>query len=449
MTNIEKKVLGTALMYESAAVLMSEIILSSDIFLDELNKGYYKAICGTLDSPKGYNTTLVISRAKNALKQVEGNEVESYALDLMNYTEAPSIISSLCSELISDYVRRSVNEFGLRLSAYAKDYGIEPPALLDKANEGIKNIENLIGGEDVETIKEQVERTVEQIKIAAENTGLVGYETGLTELDRITGGYQRGHLITIAGRPGMGKSALALKTIVHSCLRGVPCLLFSREMTAEEIVKRSSCLVGGTFNMQELFTQGLSKSQAEYFEKETEPIKQWPLTIDEHSSDLTKVIFEIKRFAKFNPDGIVFIDYIQLLNGFSDKKYTGETAKLTDITRALKQVAKSCNIPIVELSQLNRDVEQRGDKMPMLSDLKQSGSIEEDSNLVIFCYRPEYYRIETFKDGTNSEGLADLLIAKNRSGRTGYARVRYEGIRVKFSDIETSPGGLDLNEPQF
>ena len=436
-------------MYESAAGSMLEVILSADIFEDEMNRGYFDAIRATFDSSKSYDYTIVINAAKKALNSVPENEVSAYSLELMTVAEAPSIITSLSYELINDYVRRSVAKFGVQISGFAKDYGVSPPELLDKANEGITKIENLIGGEEAETIKEQVERTVTQIKKAAENSGLVGYETGLNELDRITGGWQRGHLVTIAGRPGMGKSALALNSIVHSCQRGIPCLLFTREMTSEETIKRISCIVGCSFNMYELFTKGLNKDQAAYFEKETEFIKEWPLIIDEHSSDLTQVVFEIKRFSKRHPGGIVFIDYLQLLNGFAGKNYAGDTQKLTDITRALKQVAKSADVPVIELSQLNRDVEQRGDKMPMLADLKQSGSIEEDSNLVIFCYRPEYYQIETFKDGTPTAGLADLLVAKNRSGSTGYARTRYEGIRVRFSDLNAGPLMVEDNDRPF
>lgn len=432
---LESKILGTALTYEKAAGAMLEVILAPEVFTTEINRGYFEAIRSVFNSEKAYDTTIVVNRAKKSLKSIPENEVVSASFDFMNYAEAPSVMNTLCYELISDFVRRSINEFGVQLSASAKDFGVDPPALLDRATEGISRIEKLIGGEEIESISDQVDGTVSQMRKAAENTGLIGHETGLSSLDSMTGGWQKGHLITIAGRPGMGKSALALKSIVHNCIRGVPCLLFSREMTSSEVIKRAHCITDGTFNMSELFTHGLNKAQTAQFEKEVQFIKEWPLFIDEKSADLTQIVFEIKRFNRMHPNGIVFIDYLQLMKGSTGRKYDGDTSMLTDITRTLKQTAKACDIPIIELSQLNREVDKRPNKMPNISDLKQSGSIEEDSNLIIFCYRPEVYgTIETFEDGEPVEGLADLLIAKNRSGRIGFTRVEYQGVRVKFSD---------------
>lgn len=448
MTNIEKRIIGTALTYESAAVTLAEAIPQANVFQDEANRGYFKAICEVLDSGEGFDSFIVMKRAEKHLKSLKASEVEILGFNLLAEADAPSITESLCKELLKDFIRISVNAYGLRMNAYAKDPNHSVEDLLSLANDELKHIEEQTNPNQELTITDQVKATINQMTEAAKNKGLVGLETGLSELDRKTGGWQRGHLITIAGRPGMGKSALALKSIVHLCQRGVPCLLFSREMTSEEIVKRIHCITEGSFNMTELFTYGLNIDQVATFQQETAMVSEWPLVINERASNLTQVIFEIKRFNRIYSNGVVFIDYIQLLNGFSDRKYEGETKKLTDITRTLKQTAKGLNIPIIQLSQLNREVESRPNKLPQLADLKQSGSIEEDSNLVIFCYRPEYYRIETFPNGEDATGLCDLLIAKNRSGSTGYARVRYIGVRVLFEDKEqgAAPVSKDLTD---
>lgn len=447
MTNLEKKIIGTALQYESAAQTMMELLPHSNVFLEETHRAYFKAICEVLDTGEGYDSFLAMKRAEKHLKQLSASEVEIIGFGLLAEADAPSLTNVLCQDLLKHYVRNLINAYGLRVNALTKDPEQSIEDLLNSASEGLKHIEEITAPGQEKGIYDQVKDTVKQMIEAAKNKGLVGLETGLTELDRKTGGWQKGHLITIAGRPAMGKSALALKSIVHLAKRGVPCLLFSREMTSEEIVKRIHCIKGGSFNMTELFTYGLNIDQVARFQKETAEVSEWPLVINESSTSLTQVIFEIKRFNRKHPNGVVFIDYIQLLNGFTDRKYEGETKKLTDITRSLKQTAKSLNIPIIQLSQLNREVESRPNKLPQLSDLKQSGSIEEDSNLVIFCYRPEYYRIENFPNGEDAAGLCDLLIAKNRSGSTGYVRVRYTGARVLFEDKEIpSPITRDLKD---
>jgi len=209
-------------------------------------------------------------------------------------------------------------------------------------------------------------------------------------------------------------------------------------MTSQEVVKRINPIMGGSFEMNRLFTYGLSKEEVKRFELEMKPVDEWPLIIDEQSNNINQVLFQIKRFARKNPNGIVIIDYVQLLNGFVDKKGQNDTSVLTDITRSLKQVAKQTSLPVIILSQLSREVEKQPNKLPLLSNLKQSGSIEEDANLVIFCYRPEYYDLETFPDdsGTDARGLADLIIAKNRNGGTGYCRIGWEGAKVLFYDLE-------------
>jgi len=214
--------------------------------------------------------------------------------------------------------------------------------------------------------------------------------------------------------------------------------MFSREMSAIEIAKRITANQLENLNMADIFGN-MDKAKIEYLKQNLEQVKKLLIEVDGKSSNLTEVIYKIRKDHSQHALKVVIIDYLQLLSGFADKRYRGQTEILNDLTRELKALASKLELPIIVLSQLNREVENRPNKEPQLSDLKMSGSIEEDSNMVILLYRPEYYNLDTFPDGDPSYGKVDIIVAKNRNGKTGKVRAEFIGEKVKFQDLQTMP----------
>ncbi len=434
--DLERIVLATALEHELTNQMLQDDISEPDVFTTEARRTLFKALRETFAKGLAHNLTLIVKIAKNGLNELEANEVSLEVIELFPHTKRPPEFRYFLKALLDDYEKRALQLLSSRISSWTNQEGLTPDEIRSKIVAGLEETEKALNLNTDPDIKEQYEETGAQLIARATGGGLVGLPTGLLDLDRVTGGYQRGHLTTIAGRPSMGKSALMLNSANHNAERGTPVMIVSYEMTASEKITRLSAIRGGSFDLTEINIQGLSKEQAEYWYAENGAIADLPLVINESFTTLNKLVTGIRKFSKQNPNGLVFIDHIGLAHGWEGKNYQGDTQMLTDISRTLKQTAKQCNIPIVMLSQLNRKVEERANKLPMLSDLKQSGSIEEDSNLVVFCYRPEYYDIESLEDGTSTEGLCIVKVAKNRGGAIGAIRARYTGNRVMFSAYE-------------
>lgn len=316
-----------------------------------------------------------------------------------------------------------------------------------EAEAGLFKLSAEVYKKDEKTLLQQIKETTEQLERAMEQKGLLGLPTGIDSLDRVTGGLQKGNLIIVAGRPGMGKTALALKFTLTSLNYNVPTYFLSREMTDSELIRRLVAMRSTKLDMTPLFIRPMTKTEMNQWHKDIAYVEKMPLVIDDSSATISEVILRAKRAIR-NGVRLVVIDYVQLLKG-SDKK-ADPRVQTTEITRELKQLAKSTNVPVVLLSQLSRSVESRGgSKMPQLSDLKESGSIEEDADVVMMLYRPEYYDMETFPDGEDSQGLADIDVAKNRAGRTGLVRVKYIGSKVLFKSRTEEPPEASSLEGAF
>ncbi len=433
----EEYILGAAMLNENACLDLVETIKNPDAFTNNMRKGFFKAIKALFESGKRPDIINTPTEAQKFLKKPE-NDLMSFAISLTNQVSGTSNTKELAEYVQDQYLKRRLGT----LSAYLQGLDKNPKTYQELMAEHLlklDEIENENDGEKAKGLKDQVEEAKEQVKLQIVSGGVVGTKTGLKELDEKTGGLQDGHLITIAGRPGMGKSVLAMN-IAYYVAQGSRALFFSREMTSSELIKRIVCSTSD-FTMAELFTYRPESNRLEAFNAAANQIGLSGLVIDEESYRLSDIVYRIRKEARQGLR-LAVIDYLQLLEG---QVQGNDTANLTKITRTLKQLAKELNIPIIILSQLNREVEHRPNKVPMLSDLKQTGSIEEDSNIVIFCYRPEYYGLD-FQDETPSGGLADLIVAKNRNGKTGAVRVRFEGNKASFLNFMEEPIPIDYSE---
>jgi len=261
----------------------------------------------------------------------------------------------------------------------------------------------------------------------------------------MTSGWQKSDLVIIAARPAMGKTAFVL-----SCARNAavdfnkPVVVFSLEMSSVQLVNR--LISGETHIEQEKIRKGnLEEWEWAQIHSKIHRLEQAPLIIDDTPAlNIFEFRAKCRRLKSQHDIQLIVIDYLQLMQGKADGKGGGNREQeIGSISRALKSVAKELNVPVIALSQLSRAVENRpgGSKRPMLSDLRESGSIEQDADMVLFLYRPEYYGLEVDEDNLPTQGVGEIIIAKHRNGETGRVRLKFVGKYVKFTDLEADMGG--------
>jgi len=283
---------------------------------------------------------------------------------------------------------------------------------------------------------------------------LIGVTTGLRDLDKRLGGLVPSDLVILAGRPGMGKSALAGGIMWRAAEKGIPCLFFSLEMSAEQIGQRIAAAEAG-LSADAVRKGEVSDTQFRSFMEALKRLNGLPITIDDRAAaSLAYIRSQARRMKRRGGLGLIVVDYLQLIGSPSKRRSDNRTNEVSEITQGLKAIAKELAVPVLALSQLSRAVEQREDKRPQLSDLRESGSIEQDADEVLFVYREHYYveKDEPVrrKDEADTKlndrmaawqthlgacaNLAEVIIGKNRHGPTGVVRVHFDGPTTTFSD---------------
>lgn len=305
----------------------------------------------------------------------------------------------------------------------------------------IFNLFSFTNGRNIDTIETLVNEGIEELS-QPKVEGLTGIGSGFYELDDLTNGWQKSDLVIIAARPAMGKTAFVMQCARNAAVDfNKPVVVFSLEMAKRQLTQR--LIAGETFIMLE----NIQKRNLEDYEKlrlksATEKLRKSPLHVDDTPA-LSVELFRSKciRLKKKFDIQLIIIDYLQLMTIAGSKKNGNREQEISKISAALKSVAKELNVPVIALSQLSRAVESRPGmaKRPMLSDLRESGSIEQDADQVFFLYRPEYYGITEDADGNSVHGLCELINAKNRHGATDTIKVKFIGKYTKFMDWIEKP----------
>jgi replicative DNA helicase len=290
----------------------------------------------------------------------------------------------------------------------------------EKATSEFSHIETLL--------KESFERITQLYESGADVTGV---PSGFRDLDRITSGFQEGNLVVIAARPSMGKSALGLGVAANLAVRkGVPVALFTLEMSKSEVTQRLMCSEAKV-ESQRLRTGKLSAEDWPRLTAACDKLAKAPIYVDDTGSiTMMEIRSKARRLKSKHADlGLIIVDYMQLMT--SGTSAENRVQEVSQISRSLKVLARDLDVPIVALSQLSRAVEQRHDKRPILSDLRESGSIEQDADIVMFIYRDEYYNAEE----SDQQGLAEVIVAKHRNGPTDTVKLSFLKRYAKFSDL--------------
>jgi len=326
--------------------------------------------------------------------------------------------------------------------------------LLDEAEARIFRVAESHNREGFVWIKEILWSAFEHIEKLQESAGgITGVPTGFPDLDRMTTGLQKGDLVIVAARPSMGKTSWVLNVAANASIsHGVPSAIFSLEMSSGQLVQRLLC-AEGRIDAQKLRRGRLSQEEHQRLAAAAGHLNTAPIWIDDQpGSNVLEIRAKARRLqSELRADGkdlgIVVIDYLQLMSGAA--RVESRVQEVSEISRGLKALARELDVPVVALSQLSRGPEQRTDKRPMLSDLRESGSIEQDADLVMFLYRPEYYAPPEKRE--ELEGKSELIVGKQRNGPTGVVELYFQKAYTRFDSVARGPrdGGRQDDGPGF
>tara|TARA_B110000459_G_C16621445_1_gene501947 strand:+ start:881 stop:2416 length:1536 start_codon:yes stop_codon:yes gene_type:complete len=442
--DLEEAVLG-ALMLEKDAVNAAIDILQPKSFYKETHQKIYSAIQHLFGKSEPVDILTVTHELKKRgeLDLVGG---PYYITQLTNRIASAANIEYHARIISEKYIQRELIRISTEIIHDAYDETTDVFSLLDKAEAELFKVAEGNINKSYESMSDLIRESIKQIEDAKnQESGVIGVASGFTALDRITSGWQPSDLVIIAARPAMGKTSYVLSLARNAAVDfNMPVAFFSLEMSAVQLVTR---LVSSEseISSEKLRSGDLRSDEIQQIQTKIGKLSEAPIFIDD-SAGLS--VFELRakarRLKAQHGIQLLIIDYLQLMSGNGDNGGNREQ-EISMISRSLKSIAKELNIPVLALSQLSRAVETRGgDKRPQLSDLRESGSIEQDADMVQFITRPEYYGITEDEDGNSTQGMATIIIAKHRNGSVGDVNLKFVGHLAKFEDFEQ--GNNDFGE---
>jgi replicative DNA helicase len=441
----ERAVLAALLIDKRAIFEAIDMLTSPEIFFHEPNRAIWEACHGLHADGLSVDMISVSSRlAKNGTKQLVGGDG---ALIVLTQEIASSAnISQHCLILLEKWMRRKMRAVSLEYLGQSVDEEIDT---LDAYAEWSKDVQavgeatTLSREKDIVQLLQETAKDVERISVEASFTG---YDTGFAELNRKMGGWQPGELIIVGARPGMGKTAFALATLLASAGKEKPNVFISYEMKDVAIAKRMIAVQSPTLHSNQLFREGLKKPEYwQEFMQVVDDLGKKKILVMDHMPNVYKLGMELRRIKHQRGLGLVVIDYLQLIETGRQSNNRNRENDVSEVSRALKKLSIELSVPIIALSQLSREVEKRTNKRPKLSDLRESGAIEQDADMVGFLYRDAYYNPNA--DNT----LAEFEVAKQRNGSLGTVIMGWQENKVKYYDRkeELYYGGAKAEENPF
>jgi replicative DNA helicase len=310
---------------------------------------------------------------------------------------------------------------------------------MEELEKGITEISKSFSVGKINTISSLWNEALEHNRILLTKKGISGVPSGYNNIDLITGGWQAPDLIIIAARPAMGKTSLVCNFARNAAVDfKFPGVIFSLEMSARQIATRIFSLESNV-SISDFTRKGIPEDQMMHVENNCSRLINSPFFIDDTPAiSISELKSKARKLKREKNIKWVVVDYLQLMSGEKGEKKGNREQEISSISRGLKALAKELEIPVIALSQLSRAVETRGgDKRPQLSDLRESGAIEQDSDVVIFIHRPEYYGVTEYEDGSDARGIAEIIFAKHRNGSTGTEQLRFINHLTKFETLES------------
>ena len=433
----EQSVLGSILLNNDALFKALEIITPSD-FYREAHNHVFSAMVALYErgEPVDLITLTAWLKKNNLLEKVGG---ATYISSLADVVATSANISHHAKIIHEKSILRKLITKSTEIASMAYDRSSDVEDLLDAAERSIFEISEARIKKDFHPLKDVVTesfRTLERLYERGE--AVTGVPSGFEKLDQLTAGFQKGDLVIIAGRPSMGKTALALNIARHAALYGnAPTAVFSLEMSKEQLGNRMLCCeakVDGS-NVRRGF---IRQEEWTHLVNAAGTLADAPIYIDDTPAiSVLEMRAKARRMAADSGLGLAIVDYLQLMRG--RVRSDSREQEISDISRSLKALAKELNIPVVALSQLNRQLESRSDKRPQLSDLRESGAIEQDADVIIFVYRDEVYNKSP--DNPN-RGVAEIIVGKQRNGPVGTIKLAFLSAHTRFENLSYIDEGL-------
>ena len=446
-TDIEQVVLG-AMMLEKEALNDTINIITKDSFYDPRHQFIYGAMHDLFASTKPVDLITVTDRLqKNGELEAAGGV--AYIAQLTNRVASSAHIEFHARIIAEKFIKRELIKVSSEIIRDSYDDTFDVFDLLNKAESNLFQIAESNMTKQASSMQNIVGDAIAEIEKARNNPdGISGTPSGFHDLDKITSGWQKSDMIVIAARPGMGKTALVLSMARNTAVDyNMGVAVFSLEMSAVQLVKR---LIAGEarIDSEKLRKGNLADHEFQQLHSRITALSAAPIFIDDTPA-ISVFDFRAKcRRLKAQHDiQLVIIDYLQLMTAKDGKGSGNREQEISNISRSIKEIAKELNIPIIALAQLSRSVEQRGgDKKPILSDLRESGAIEQDADIVSFIYRPDYYGIVKDDDGNSNHGIGEIIIAKHRNGKTDRVRLRFVPEYARFENLTQA---YDNNDSTF
>ena len=425
----EQSVLGAILIDQGAIAKISDILQPED-FYREAHKLVYRSAMTLFERGEAIDFITVIDmlRREESLERAGGI---SYITSLANgVPTAANIVFHAKIVQEKSLLRRLIHAAtDIATMGYAETEEVE--RVLDHAEQKILEVATRKIGQDFAPIKEIIFSTLDKIdEMHKAKGGITGLSTGFTNLDKLTGGFQRSDLILIAARPSMGKTAFVLNVAQHMATRDKKSVaIFSLEMPREQLAMRMMC-AEGLIDSQHFRTGAMSNEEWKNLVDAADRLSASPMFIDDTAGvNAVELRNKARRISKEHGLDCIIIDYLQLMDGGAHSRIDNRQQQISDISRSLKALARELQVPVIALSQLSRGPESRTSRKPMLSDLRESGSLEQDADMVAFLYREDYYNPETEK-----KNLTELIIAKNRNGPTETVELYFHKNFTRFTD---------------
>ena len=434
--DIEQVVLG-AMMLEKEALNDTINIITKESFYDPRHQFIYGAMHDLFANTKPVDLITVTDRLqKNGELEAAGGV--AYIAQLTNRVASSAHIEFHSRIIAEKFIKRELIKVSSEIIRDAYDETIDVFELMNKAESNLFQIAESNMTKQASTMQNIVGQAISEIEKARNNPdGISGTPSGFYELDKITSGWQKSDMIVIAARPGMGKTALVLSMARNTAVDyNMGVAVFSLEMSAVQLVKR---LIAGEarIDSEKLRKGNLAEHEFQQLHSRITALSAAPIFIDDTAAiSIFDFRAKCRRLKAQHDIQLVIIDYLQLMTAKDGKGSGNREQEISTISRSIKEIAKELNIPIIALAQLSRSVEQRGgDKKPILSDLRESGAIEQDADIVSFIYRPDYYGIVKDDDGNSNNGIGEIIIAKHRNGKTDRVRLRFVPEYARFENL--------------
>ena len=427
----EQSVLGSLLMDKDAVIKVADILRPDDFYRDEHGK-IYRAILNLYEKRRPIDVVTITDDLEKdkMLKDVGG---ASYITTLVNSVPTSAHVATYANIVHQKATLRRLISAASEITELGFNEQSDLETILDKAESKLFSVSQKYVKQYFTPIKDILEESFDRIDKLHKEKGMIrGVPTGFRDLDNLLAGLQKSDLVILAARPSIGKSSLALNIADHvACDKKIPVGIFSLEMSKEQIIDRFLCLRGAVDSWK-LRTGNLEDEDFGKLNYAMGVLSEAPIYIDDSPYvNVMEIRTKARRLQIDHDVGLIILDYLQLMSGMGSKSSDNRVQEVSEISRSLKALARELNVPVLALSQLSRAVEHRPDKHPMLADLRESGSIEQDADVVMFIYRDDYYDQES-----EQKNIAEVLVRKHRNGPTGDVSLYFKPEYMKFASVE-------------